>query len=449
MELLAKVRGQIERYDLLHPGDRVLVALSGGADSVSLLLALKELGIFSVAAAHVNHSLRGEESDGDEAFCRDLCRRLNVPFFCAHIDVAAAAKARRVSLETAARDERYAFLSVTATRLHAVVATAHTANDNLETVLFHMGRGCGTAGVCGIPPLRGDRECGAVVRPLLTCTRDEVEAYLAKKKQEYRTDSTNLSDDATRNRLRHHVVPAFLAVFPDGLDAVTRMTQLVATDEAFIRASAEKAVASYLRIGISAFVGVESAVTTRAVMQLCEELCGSRPEAVHVAAICNMILTGRGECALPGGRIVLREGRLVRVGKTKKSVPPAPVPLREGETPLWDGWYARVTEVKSTQIYSAVHKKATFVFLPRDILKENAVFRTRREGDTVFFPRRSLRKPLKKWFNEAHIPPAERDRLPLLAVESNVLLLPYAELNAACEKENGILLAELIHNEER
>ena len=450
MDFLEKVRLQIEKYDLLKPNERVLVALSGGADSVSLLLALRETGLYKIAAAHVNHGLRGDESDEDEAFCRDLCRTLNIPFFCARVNVAAAAEARHISVETAARDERYAFLTVTATRLHAAIATAHTANDNLETVLFHMGRGCGTAGLCGIPPKRGDKGYGEIVRPLLSVTRQEVEDFLASRSQDYRTDSTNLTDDATRNRLRHHVVPAFLSIFPDGLDAVTRMTELVGTDEEFIRSATESLVAAYDRIGIAAFVGADTAVSSRAAMKVCERLCGTRPAAVHVAAVCRLILTGRGECALPGNRrLVLREGRLVCLGEAKTPfTAPVPVPLKEGETPLWDGWYLRVTPVMSTQLYPAIHKNATYTFLPRDILTSGAVLRTRREGDRLFLPRRRVTKTLKKWFNEAHISPSVRDRLPLLAVGENVLLLPGADTLTQPSSANGLLLAELIHNGE-
>lgn len=450
MDLLDKVRGQILREDLFAPGERVLVALSGGADSVSLLLALKELDLCQLAAAHVNHGLRGEESDGDEQFCRDLCREQGIPFFCARINVAAAAAARHLSLETAARDERYAFLSVTAAKLHAKVATAHTANDNLETILFHMGRGCGTAGLCGIPAKRGDSVCGTIVRPLLTVTREEVEAYLAGKGQDYRTDSTNLTDNATRNRLRHHVVPAFLDIFPDGLDKITRMSALVSTDETFIRHSAEALLAAYDRIGIAAFVGADVAVSSRAAMYLCERLCGRRPENVHIAAVTQMILTGRGECALPGGtRLILREGRILRVDRQKPRLAlPSPIPLKEGEYPLWDGWYARVTPVSSTKIYPAVHKNATYTFLSHDILSFDAVFRTRREGDHITFPRRKVTKSLKKWFNEAKIPQNIRERLPLLALGNDVLLIPGADTVSPSATETSLLLVELINTKE-
>ena len=419
LTLLGKVRAQINRHGLLKPGDRVLVALSGGADSVALLLALLEIGEYTVFAAHVNHMLRGDEAEGDEDFCRELCEKLRVPFFCAKIDVPAVARSRKVSFETAARDERYAFLSVTANKLGAVIATAHTSNDNLETVFFNMGRGCGTAGLCGIPAKRGE-----VIRPLLTVTRSEIEDYLKEKNQPYRTDSTNLNNDCTRNKIRHNVVPAFLEIFPDGLNKINRMTSLVACDENYIENSSNALIAAYERIGIAAFVGADPAVSSRAALYICEALINGRPEQVHVAAVTEMIATGRGECALPGGsRIVLKNGRLVRSGGKAVSKPGiVPVPLTVGQYPLWDGYSAYVRAVDDTQIYSCVHKNATFTVLPCDILN-TAVFRSRLPGDSVTLSRRHVTKPLKKLLNELKIPPENRDRLPLLAVENNVLLI--------------------------
>jgi len=421
MTLVEKMRGQITKQGLFNTGDRVLVALSGGADSVSLLLALCETKNYAVCAAHVNHGLRKNEADRDEQFCAELCEKLSVPFFCAHIDVPAIAKARGVSFETAARDERYAFLSVTANRLGAVIATAHTANDNLETVLFNMGRGCGTAGLCGIPQKRGE-----IVRPLLTLTREEIEEYLKEKNQPYCVDSTNLSDDCTRNMIRHNVVPELLKIFPDALNKITRMTSLVACDERFIKISVNALINAYGQIGIAAFVGADPAIASRAALYLCEELCGGRPEAVHIDAVTRMIETGRGECALPGNcRIVIKNGRLTKVGADsgkRQTTDVGPIPLTLGEYPLWDGKKAIVKEAKYTQLYSGVHKNATYTAVRRDIMY-TAEFRTRQSGDSVNLPRRHITKPLKKLFNELKIPHEARDRLPVLANGSDVLLI--------------------------
>ena len=203
-KFLQKVRDTIRAHHMLRPGQPVVAALSGGADSVALLLALHTLG-YAVRACHVHHGLRGDEADRDETFCRALCDAQHIALDVRRVDAAAHAREHGLSIETAAREVRYAALEAAAGG--SVIATAHTANDNLETMLFHLARGTGAAGLAGIPPVRG-----SIVRPLLACTRDEVEDFLASRGQGFVVDSTNLSADYTRNQIRLTAVPALLAV---------------------------------------------------------------------------------------------------------------------------------------------------------------------------------------------------------------------------------------------
>ena len=200
--MLDTVKRTISDYMMLETGENVLVALSGGADSTALLLSLRELG-YPVRAFHLNHCLRGAESDRDEAFCRRLCEKLGVELTVERVDIAAAAGDSAV--EETARRIRYARLEHAAHG--AQIAVAHNADDNLETVLFHLVRGSGAKGVSGIPPVRG-----AVIRPLLFAERREIEAFLRENGQDYVTDSSNLSDDYTRNRLRHSVLPVLRGI---------------------------------------------------------------------------------------------------------------------------------------------------------------------------------------------------------------------------------------------
>ena len=197
--MLETVKRTIAAYAMLAPGERVLVALSGGADSVALLLVLRELG-YLVRAFHLNHCLRGAESDRDEEFCRTLCARLGVELAVERVDVAAAAVQQGTGVEETERRVREEWRDEGAKG--EKIATAHTADDNLETVLFHLARGAGAKGLAGIPPVRGQ-----VVRPLLDVGRTQIEAYLAGLGQDYVTDSTNADDAYTRNRIRHTVVP--------------------------------------------------------------------------------------------------------------------------------------------------------------------------------------------------------------------------------------------------
>lgn len=204
-----KVSQFIEEKHLFGRGDKVLVALSGGADSVALLRVLLQLG-YACEAAHCNFHLRGEESVRDERFVRDLAERLGVPLQVTHFDTKAYAASRGISIEMAARELRYGWFSE---RLRAcgakVVAVAHHRDDSVETFLLNLVRGTGIDGLQGIRPVNGE-----VVRPLLCVSRAEILEYLSALGQDYVTDSTNLQDEFMRNKLRLHVIPLLETLNP-------------------------------------------------------------------------------------------------------------------------------------------------------------------------------------------------------------------------------------------
>ena len=202
MLFLEKVRSFVSQHQLFAKGDVVVCGVSGGADSVCLLLLLKELGCRPVAA-HCNFHLRAEESDADEAFVRDLCQQLEVPLHVKHFDTELFAQEQKVSIEMAARDLRYDWFRQLCQELGAkCVAVAHHRDDNVETLLLNLVRGTGLKGLCGMQPKNG-----VVVRPLLCVSRQEVLDYLKDKQQSYRIDSTNLKADFSRNKLRLEVLP--------------------------------------------------------------------------------------------------------------------------------------------------------------------------------------------------------------------------------------------------
>ena len=223
------VKNTIERYSMINKGDTVIAAVSGGADSVALLYVLyslkDELG-FSLAACHVNHNLRGEESDSDERFVRRMCRFLDIPLYTASIKVNDL-RQKHDSLEECARRLRYEFFeSISKDRL---IATAHTASDNCETILINMVRGTALSGICGIPAKRDN-----IIRPLLYNTREDIELYCSENCLDYVTDSTNLSDDYTRNRIRHKVVPLLKEINPSLFSAISRLSQSVSDDDRYL-----------------------------------------------------------------------------------------------------------------------------------------------------------------------------------------------------------------------
>ena len=218
--MLSKVKDYIKKHKLLSLSNLYIVALSGGADSVALLLLLDEMG-YKVHALHCNFHLRGEESDRDERFCEDLCLKKNIPFHRIHFDTLMYAETHKMSVEMAARELRYRYFEQLRKDIGAEgICVAHHQDDTVETVLLNLVRGTGLRGLTGIQPRNG-----AILRPLLCVTRTEIEAYLATKQQDYVTDSTNLETDFVRNKIRLQVVPLLRQLNPAVSENIVRTAE--------------------------------------------------------------------------------------------------------------------------------------------------------------------------------------------------------------------------------
>jgi tRNA(Ile)-lysidine synthase len=271
LNLIDRVRAFALRHDLWRSETRVVCALSGGSDSVALLLLLHDLhraGDLALdCAAHLHHEIRGSEAEADQQFCRDLCERLNVPFLTNHVDVPAAAARDRVSIEVAARRARKAFLADVRTARDAdLVATAHTENDQAETVLLRIVRGAGGRGLSGIAPRRDN-----VVRPLLEVTRDELRAELTARGQAWREDATNADVAIPRNRVRHELLPYLERHFnPAAIRALARLADVTRADEswadALVEATAPEAISTQdgaVSLNVSRLKGSPEALARR------------------------------------------------------------------------------------------------------------------------------------------------------------------------------------------
>ena len=232
MSVIDTVRETIARYHMTPKGGRIIACLSGGADSVCLLKVLSELKDelqISLSAVHVNHCLRGEESDRDMHFCMALCESLDIPLRVFHVDVTGYCAEHGTSTEEGARILRYnAFAEEAQCLGGAKIATAHNRGDNCETVVFNLARGTGIKGLRGIPPVRGD-----IIRPLIRVTREEIEEYLRSLGQDFVTDSTNLTEDYSRNIIRHRVIPVLSGINEGFGRAVTRLSESAAEDEEY------------------------------------------------------------------------------------------------------------------------------------------------------------------------------------------------------------------------
>src|SRR5438132_550964 len=332
VETLAQcVTRYIRRHKLLNPGDRVGVAVSGGADSVALLRLLlelrKELGLV-LSVVHFNHKLRGAEADDDEQFVGELASQNRLGFHRESGDVAACSAAKRLSIETAAREMRYGFFRrmLIEGRMNRV-ATAHTLDDQAETVLLKVARGAGTRGLAGIYPqlsvsssqfsagrqasVAGRQQvCASIVRPLLGVRRKELEAYLIAERQSWREDSSNRDLRHARNRVRHGILPRLERNLNPAVREILAETAEIARAEeeywnvevgCILQASAGHRRDAGPTVGLESFVSLPLALQRRLARAAAEQF-GLRLEFRHVEEILELISNGcPGKAALPDG----------------------------------------------------------------------------------------------------------------------------------------------------
>lgn len=397
----------IERFALLENTKEVTVALSGGADSMSLLYAffnLKErLGI-SLSAAHLNHMIRGEEALRDEEFVKKQCEKLGVPLFCERIDVPNFAREHKLSTELAAREVRYDFLSRVS---KGVVATAHTASDNLETLLFNLARGSALKGLCGIPPKRG-----IFIRPLILSTRAEVEEYCRKNGIEYVTDSTNLSDEYTRNKIRHNVIPVLKQINPSAEKAAVRTAAELSEDNLFLEECADKYLSNNISGGgLDISTLPKAPIAKRAIKRLAEisapELSLDNLHILEIFRICN-----------EGGRTGLPSGYSAEVKENKLFI------TKSSEKISANFKFDVKTERRINDLFTNSEKINNLLLknsLDCDKIIGKSVLRTRLAGDSIRLAGRGCTKSLKKLMNELSVPKELRDSLPVIADDAGVI----------------------------
>lgn len=235
----------IREKELIKAGDKILIALSGGADSVFALRFLhqkKDKLKINFAAAHINHSLRGEASDKDEIFCEVLCNRLGIEFYSKKLDVEEFAREKKLSIEEAARDMRYFYLKKMASKMKcSKILTAHNLNDNSETVLYNLVKGTGLAGLSGIPPKREN-----IIRPFLTVSKNEILEYLEKLNQDFRTDKSNYSNKFQRNFIRNEIIPKLETINPSLHQTFFSASRIFEESEVIIRKHLKDVIEKYV-----------------------------------------------------------------------------------------------------------------------------------------------------------------------------------------------------------
>ncbi len=426
--MINSVKETILKYNMLKNRNSVTVALSGGADSVALthiLYKLKdELG-FDLYAAHLNHGIRGKDADRDAEFVKTFCKELNIPLFFEKVDIPRVAEKYGDSIETVARNVRYEFL----TRVSVgVIATAHTASDNLETVIFNEIRGAGLKGVCGIPPIRDN-----IIRPLINCTREDVEEYCKQNNLEFCTDKTNFCDEYSRNNIRLNVVPVLKKINRNAERNILRMCETVRSDEEFLESVSKeeyKNTATDRGLDTEKLNLLHTAIKNRVIKKFLTEKTATAPENRHIFEISE----------LSGGKLKsvnLKNDFIARIDKNQLIIMKAekfshaevsedyfvfPKDFRETEYKNYRFELINFEEIvnfRSSRFQNAIDY---------DTILDNPIIRNRKSGDKFTDSRRKITKTLKKLFTEQKT--ENRDRVLLLCDSENVIWVENIGVNA-------------------
>ena len=428
----------------------ILVAFSGGADSSALLCLLADYAAqhkTPLFVAHVDHKLRGRESDADREFCRAAAKSYGLPFFLLEADVAALAKENRRGVEEQARLTRYQFFAeVMHTHGIPLLATAHNADDNAETTLFHLARGSGLRGLCGIPATR-EFEGGRIIRPILGASKQSVLSFCQSARIEYVTDRTNDDVAYARNRIRHDVLPHLNEINSATVSNISRTCASLLRDCDYL----EQATADFLtRFEVQSTVPLDAlnrahpAIAYRAVAALLSRL-SEDVRAVHVEAVRELALhaVSHASIDLPVGiRASVENGSLV-IGKAEATVAPLPYryPIMPGVTEIPEAAVCIAVDTYSHKNHSAlinIYKKATTIKISSATINGSLYARPRQEGDAILS--HGMHKRVKKLMCDCKIPLSLRNRLPLLEDDCGLLWVPLAALRDGADSEPALYI---------
>lgn len=439
-----KVVKAIERHQMLHPGDTVLVALSGGADSMALLhvlYSLKDRYNIGLIAAHFNHGIRGEEAKRDEDFCKDACGKLGIELFAEYMDIPFLAKERGIGIEECGRKERYAFFEKTAP--DAKIATAHTLSDCEETFLFNLTRGASLKGLTSIPAVRGN-----IIRPLSDCSRSDIEKYCRDNNIEFVTDSTNLSDEYTRNHIRLNVIPQLKKINPSFDASFLRCVQSLREDEDLLDTLTESLLErARVADGFSSEVlnDVHPSLKKRAVAKIIEEITCEKPQSIHIDAVCDLLSYGGSTQVCGSVSLYVHSGKLK---KMPESIDPWQQEMQQGINILP---YKRVNielyDEKNKINIQKFNKELLAKVIDYDKIKGALLFSSMREGDKIRPYGRGVTKVLRRIFNEKHIEPAVRYGIPVLRDDAGVVWVSGVGIDervSADEKTEKLLFVETL-----
>lgn len=430
-----KVQEYVEKYQMISPGDVVVAGVSGGADSVCLLyllLSMRQKLDFKILVVHVNHQLRGREADGDQEFVGMLCEEKKLPFYPISRNIREMAERKKLTLEEAGRVARYqAFEEVCHRWGGTKIALAHHQDDQAETMIHHMARGTGLRGLCALKPVSGNR-----IRPMLCMTREETEQYLLEKGQSWRTDQTNLDDEYTRNKIRHHVIEFLTAqVNPRAVSHMAETSEELGEIQELLEELEKEKRRTKVQREKEGTLLLESLRKEKPVLQRrillaeCKCVAGKNKDftRVHSEDLLKLWEKQVGkQIFLPYGLTAERtyQGIFIRKKEEKHSSSRENTRFSGQKlNPVGDtkiGEYTISCQVFPKNNQGITEKKYTKWF-DYDKIKDSLVLRYRRSGDRISVHPSGGSKKLKDYMIDNKIPRADRDHIPLLADGNHIL----------------------------
>ncbi|MGN1442502.1 MAG: tRNA lysidine(34) synthetase TilS [Acutalibacteraceae bacterium] len=413
--MTCKIKETIEKYNMLSSVKSVAVGVSGGADSVCLLHYLstirQEYGII-LKAVHVNHNIRGEQAQRDCDYVKKLCEELDVDLLVYSVDVPSLSREKGIGVEECGRLVRYEFFQKAGCD---AVAVAHTLSDSIETMLFNFARGTALKGVCGIPPKRDN-----IIRPLINCSRDEIERYCEENDLAYVTDSTNLLDEYARNKIRHHAVPALKQINPELEQCAMRFFESVSMASDYIEQSAEELIEksrlnenSYR---LSDWQHCHEAVRRQAINLLIAPFLTKPVELRHIELCSRAIVGSNGKIELSKDLYLCVKDDIITVQTCADVCAEWRLTV---DSEIVNSPYASYC-VRLCDISELDEKDERFA-VDADSVKGQMILRSRLPGDRIKDKRRSNTKTLKKLFCEKKIPVLERNKIAVLSDDNGVL----------------------------
>ena len=424
----------------------VLLALSGGSDSACLLRLMSEASKahhFELSAAHVNHGIRGEkygcEADRDEAFCQEICRELGIKLFVKRVDVPALAQSSGESLETAAREARYGFFAeIMLEHGIEILATAHNADDNFETQLFNLCRGCGIDGICGIPESRPFTDAnGIIVRPILSASKIEILRYCETNGVQYVTDSTNFEDDCVRNKLRLNIIPQLKEIFSTPERSAARLATYAKEDSDFIDQEAERLLSTFGNgISVEILSSTHPAIAKRMIRSAFAKYSQKSLESVHVENVMAFASEKKsGQISLPDELSACFENGLLFFRSEKTAfaeTSPYCVPLSFGVNYIEDTDFAVfIGETPAKEIPEGYETYDTAeIFSSSPLTAKN-----RCEGDRILTG--GMHKRIKKLMCDKKIFLRDRETLPLIYADNEIIYAPQCARSDLAKNKDG------------